>query len=171
VRKETKYFLSGFLAGAFLLLVVFSGLTGMAASRGVAVYLDSGEIAQIIHDRIVAQAKTDFPRVIEEAKAEIPEIVEKEMAGQFASDRMEIAGFVFRMPEELVEQLRANLRRNVESATAQILDGIDTDELADKLGEDAFLLVREAMENEFSGQSMQVMLFKRIPVRVNIFLE
>jgi hypothetical protein len=84
---------------------------------------------------------------------------------------MEIAGFVFRMPEELVEQLRENMRRNVESATSQILDGIDTDELADKLGEDAFLLVREAMENEFSGQSLQVKVFNRIPVQVHVFMD
>jgi hypothetical protein len=175
IKKPTRIdktsFFAGFLSAVIVILFLMSGATGMAATRGVTVSLNSGDMAQIIRDRIIIQAKGDLPHVIEQAKAEIPSIVEKEMEDQFASDRMEIAGFVFTMPDELVEQLKTNMQQNVERATAKIMDGINTDALADQLGEDAYLLVQETMQNELNGQSFNVMVLNRIPVRVHVLME
>lgn len=157
--------------GIFLVLLLLGGLTGAVAANGVAVKLDSEELAAVIRERIKEQARTEMPKVIAEAKAEIPAIVEKEMESQFASDRMEIAGFVFRMPEELVNQLKSNMQQNVERATGEILDGIDTNQLAEKFGEDAYRLVQETVQAELNGQNFEVMVLGRYPLRVTIHID
>ena len=106
--------------------------------------------------------------MIQGAKAEIPAIVEKEMKTRVFSDRIEIAGFVFRMPAELIEQLHSKMRKNVENAAGEIMDGINTDQLAEKFGAEAYLLVQEALQDELAGQTFRVIVFNRIPVRVNV---
>ncbi|MFW0861143.1 MAG: hypothetical protein AAGT88_03440 [Dethiobacter sp.] len=128
-------------------------------------------MASIVRNRIVAQAKAEIPKVIEGAKAEIPAIVEKEMRTRIISDRMEIAGFVFRMPPEFIEQLNSKIRKNVENAAGQIMAGIDTDQLAEKFGAEAYLLLQEALQEELAGQTLSVMVFNRIPVRVKVEIQ
>ncbi len=135
---------------------------------GVTVNVSSEETAKLVRDKIVAQANSDLPRMIAEAKAEIPEIVAKEMEDQLESDRMEIAGFVFRMPDELMADLRQRLQRNVENATEKILDGIDTEVLAEQFGDNAYKMVQETMEAEFAMQSFTVMIFNRIPIDIRM---
>lgn len=152
-------------------MVLVGAFAGVAAVKGATVSLDSKELAIIVRNRIVAQAKAEIPKVIEGAKAEIPAIVEKEMRTRIVSDRMEIAGFVFRMPPELIEQLNSKMRKNVENAAGQILDGIDTDQLAEKFGAEAYMLVQEALQEELAGQTLRVMVFNRIPVRVNVEIQ
>ncbi len=147
-------------------MVLVGAFAGVAAVKGATVSLDSKELASIVRNRIVAQAKAEIPKVIEGAKAEIPAIVEKEMRTRIISDRMEIAGFVFRMPPEFIEQLNSKMRKNVENAAGQIMAGIDTDQLAEKFGAEAYLLLQEALQEELAGQTLSVMVFNRIPVRV-----
>jgi hypothetical protein len=146
------------LAGAFYLL----------SSQGVTVYLDSEEVARLVRDQVILQARQDLPQLIAGAKAQIPAIVEEEMREQLNSDRMEIAGFVFRVPDELMAQLKKNMQDNVENATAEILDGIDTDEVALQFGEDVYHMVRETMQGELHGQSFEIMAFDRLPVLVRV---
>jgi len=154
--------------GSLFVLLLVGTFTGVAAVKGATVSLDSKELAVIVRERIVAQAKVEIPKVIEGAKAEIPAIVEKEMKTRVISDRMEIAGFVFRMPAELIEQLNSKMRKNVENAAGEIMDGIDTDQLAEKFGAEAYQLVQEALQDELAGKTFRVMVFNRIPVRVNV---
>lgn len=154
--------------GSLFVLLLVGIFTGVAAAKGATVSLDSKELAVIVRERIVAQAKAEIPKVIQGAKAEIPAIVEKEMKTSVVSDRMEIAGFVFRMPAELIEQLNSKMRKNVENAAGKIMDGINTDQLAEKFGAEAYLLVQEALQDELAGQTFRVMVFNRIPVRVNV---
>ena len=167
-RIDRKSFVWGFASAALIFLIMLSGVTAFASSRGVTVQLDSEDMATLVRDSIVAQARAEMPNIITNAKAEIPIIVEQEMESQFKSDRMEIAGFVFQMPEELTAQLKKNMRQNVESATGKILDGIETEKLAEKFGENAYAMVLSTMESEISGQSFQVLLFDIIPLKVRI---
>ena len=81
---------------------------------------------------------------------------------------MEIAGFVFRMPEELMIELRQRLQTNVENATGEILDGMNTSLLAEQFGNNAYAMVRDTIQGEFGGQSFSVMIFDRLPLRVKI---
>lgn len=152
-------------------MVLVGAFAGVAAVKGATVSLDSKELASIVRNRIVAQAKAEIPKVIEGAKAEIPAIVEKEMRTRIISDRMEIAGFVFRMPPEFIEQLNSKMRKNVENAAGQIMAGIDTDQLAEKFGAEAYLLLQEALQEELAGQTLSVMVFNRIPVRVKVEIQ
>ena len=165
---DRKSFITGFVTATIIFTVLMAGAIGIASARGVTVRLDSEELAAMVRDQIVAQARAEMPLIIDTAKAEIPYIVEQEMQNQFKSDRMEIAGFVFQMPAELTEQLKKNMRENVERATGKILDGIETDQLAQKFGDDAYKMVLSTLEEEINGQDFQVMLFDLIPLNVNI---
>lgn len=168
-RKDTSSaFRRGFGCGLLLLLLLVGAVGYFLLDRGFTVFINSEEAARLIREQVVAQAKKDLPRIIENAKLEIPRIVEEEMRDQLTSDRMEIAGFVFRVPEELMNQLKANMQENVENATAEILDGIDTAEVAEQLGVDVYTMVRQTLFAELDGQVFEVMAFERLPVRVRV---
>ena len=166
-RLDRKSFLLG-NACAFLAFILLCVLTIAAATaRGLTVELDSEEMALMIQEQVVVQAKRELPKMITGAKSEIPRIVEEEMKDQL-SDRMEIAGFVFTMPDELMQQLKRNMQKNVENATGLILDGIDTQILAQDFGDDVYNLVKQTMQEELHGQTFRVFLFERIPVMVRV---
>ncbi len=169
-RRKSSFpvFWSGFATALVLALALLGAGVYFLLSHGFTVYLDSEEVSRLVRDQVVEQAKKDLPRIIEEAKLEIPRIVEEEMRDQLTSDRMEIAGFVFRVPEELMSQLKANMQENVERATAEILDGIDTDEVAEKFGADVYAMVNHTLFSELHGQIFEVMAFDRLPVRVRV---
>ncbi len=172
--RKTRQGFSGksFLAGIICAFLFFSVLLGatlyLLSDQGVTVNFDSEEVANLVRSQVVIQARLDLPRLIDGAKAEIPRIVEEEMRDQLTSDRMEIAGFVFTVPDELMSQLRKNMQDNVENATAEILDGIDTEEVAVQFGEDVYRMVRETMHGELHGQSFEIMAFDRLPVLVRV---
>ena len=168
-RLESRSFLLG--AGSalvlFVLLLVFAA--AMLTSRGVSIQLDSEDLALLIREQVESQAKAALPRMIAGAKAEIPRIVQEQMQDQL-SDRMEIAGFVFTMPAELLHLLERNLQKNVENATGRILDGIDTETLAAQFAQDAYRMVRQTLQEELHGQKFMVFLFDRIPVPVHVIV-
>jgi len=173
VRKNRRIFngrsfWAGFFCAVLMLCATLAGAFYLLSSQGVTVYLDSEEVARLVRDQVILQARQDLPQLIAGAKAQIPAIVEEEMREQLNSDRMEIAGFVFRVPDELMAQLKKNMQDNVENATAEILDGIDTDEVALQFGEDVYHMVRETMQGELHGQSFEIMAFDRLPVLVRV---
>lgn len=165
-----KSFWCGFFCAVFLFTAVIAAAVAALSVHGVTVSLGSEEVASMVRERVVTQAQANLPKVIAEAKLGIPAIVAEEMKSQFDSDRMEIAGFVFRMPEELMEQLKAKMQVNVENATGEILDGIDTGLVAEQFGDDIYMMVRETMQSELHGQSYRIMVLDRVPLRLRIIV-
>lgn len=159
---------SGFISAVILLLFVFGSVLLLFSVRGVTVYISSEDLAGMVRDRVVTQARQDLPGIIANAKAEIPKIVEEEMRDQLTSDRMEIAGFVFRVPDELMNQLRKNMQDNVERATGEILSGIDTTTVAEQFGESIYQMVRQTLHGELDGSSFHIKVFERFPLRVRV---
>ena len=166
---DRKSFFYGFTGGVFFLLLLFSAALFFVSSEGLTVKLDSEQMALMIQQQVAEQAKKELPQVVDEAKEEIPRIVQEEMQNQI-SDRMEIAGFVFRMPEELMNQLELNMQKNVENATALILDGINTEKIAENFGANVYDLVKKTLQQEIHGQSFRVLVFDRVPVTVNVYI-
>lgn len=166
-----KSFWYGFFCAVVLFTAAVAAGVAALSVHGVAVNLDSEEVAKMVRERVVTQAQANLPKVITEAKLGIPTIVAEEMKSQFDSDRMEIAGFVFRMPEELMEQLKAKMQVNVENATGEILDGIDTQLVAEQFGDDIYKMVRETMQSELHGQSFRIMVLNRVPLRLRIHVK
>jgi hypothetical protein len=167
-RYHFPSLLMGFALAIVLVAAVLVGGVYFLTNHVVRVNLDSEAVALLVRDQIVSQAHLELPKIIEGAKAEIPGIVEKEMEDQLSSDRMEIAGFVFRMPEELMAQLKHNMQANVENATGEILDGIDTALVADQFGEDVYTMVRETMKEELDGRTFTFLIMDRLPLTVQV---
>jgi hypothetical protein len=140
----------------------------LLTTRGITITLDSSKIAHLVRVQVVSEAKENLPRLIDSAKAEIPGIVEAQMRQQIISDRMEIAGFVFRVPDELLGQLRLSMQNNVEKAVTEILNGIDTALVAKEIGEDVYLLVRQTLARELHGDIFPVLAFGRIPLNIHL---
>lgn len=166
-KIDGKSFWLGCGAGILSILLLFAGLFGIFWSQGVTVPLESETLAKLLQEQFVALAKEQLPAVVEAAKAEVPSIVEKNVRNQFPA-RMEIAGFVFRMPEELMRQLEKNLQANVQKTTETILDGIDTSKLADDFGFSVYEMVKKTMKTQLDGQHFHVLLFDRLPLKIKL---
>ena len=175
VRKKKRYGWSldkkSFWLGVtsiLIIIIVIGSLALRALSEyGLTVYLNSEEIAKSIQEQVMLYAEQEIPQMIEDAKAEIPRIIESEVQAQL-SDRMEIAGFVFTMPAELVEQLTKNMQSNVAKTTGKILDGLNTHILTNQLGNNVYEMVKQAITGELQSQTLQVYFFDRIPVKVRL---
>jgi len=167
-RAHLPSFLAGFASALFLFLLLFGGVVLLLTYHGVTVTLNSGEIARMVRERVVIQAREDLPRLIDTAKTKIPSIVEAQMREQLISDRMEIAGFVFRVPEELLGQLRQSIRESAEQAATKILEGVDTSALAENMGDNVYLTVQETLSQELHGKIFEVLAYGRLPLRVRL---
>ncbi len=161
-------YLAGFASALFLFVLILGGAAFLLASHGITITVDSGKIAQMVREQVVSEAKKALPQLIDGARQEIPGIVEAQMREQIVSDRMEIAGFVFRVPEELLGQLRQSMQKNVEMAATEILTGIDTSLVAEELGEDVYLLVRQTLTKELHGSIFRVLAYGRIPLQIRL---
>lgn len=174
-KLRRRFHLPSLLAGVIIATLLGGALlwAGMfwLSSTAPSVYLDSEELAQIIGNRIMTQIHRELPLIIEGAKSEIPAIVEREMATQLTSDRMEIAGFVFTVPEELMAQIKHSMQANVENATAKILDGIDAKLVGERFGEDVYRLVRETLRREVDGKTFTLLLLGKMPVKVKVHVQ
>lgn len=170
-RWKRGTFLQGTLFGMALLLGLLFLLGVYLLRNGVQVYLDSQDVSHSVGAQVTWYAERDLPRMIDGAKAEIPEIVRREMQGQWGSTRMEIAGFVFNLPDELMEQLDGFMRENVENSVYQLLDGIDTGELAREIGETAALLVEEQMQEVLHGQTFYIKVLGPLDLPVTVFIQ
>lgn len=169
-KRGKRLFLQGALCGmAFIvLLLVMTGL--FLVNNGVEVFLDSEDIVNSVGLQVTYYARRDLPKMIDTAKAGIPEIVRKEMEGQLSSTRMEIAGFIFTLPDELIQQLEGFMRQNVESSVYQLLDGIDTSELSAEIGAAAALIVQEQMQETLHGQKFHIKVLGPFDLPVTVYL-
>jgi hypothetical protein len=93
------------------------------------------------------------------------------MEGQLSSTRMEIAGFIFTLPVELVNQLEGFMMQNVENSVYQLLDGIDTSQLSVEIGETAALIVEEQMSESLHGQEFQIKVFGPFDLPVTVYIQ
>ncbi len=170
-RKKARVFLRGMLLGMVLmsLMLVLGGM--FLFNSGVQVYLDSKDISEAVGVQVTYYARRDLPRMIDAAKAEIPDIVKREMEGQMGSTRMEIAGFIFTLPDELIEQLDGFMQENVQNSVYRLLDGIDTSQLSDEIGETAALLVQEQMRETLHGQIFYINVLGPLDLPVTVFIQ
>ncbi len=170
-KAKKQDFIRGMVLGMALLagLLLFSAVFFL--NRGVQITLDSRDISTSVGTQVTLVAERDLPLMIDAAKAEIPEIVRKEMEGQLTSTRMEIAGFIFTLPDELALQLEGFLRENVENSVYRLLDGIDTWELSRDIGETASYLVQEQMQENLHGQTFYIKILGPLELPVTVYIE
>jgi len=167
-KGSSAVFWRGFGSALLLTAVLLGAGIYYLLTQGFSVFVDSEELARLVRARVVEQAKKDLPLIVENAKLQIPYIVEQEMRDQITSDRMEIAGFIFRVPDELMNQLRANMQKNVENATAEILGGINTDEVAEQFGLNVSEMVKQSLFSQLDGQVFEFKVFELLPMRVRV---
>ncbi len=170
-KKKTKVFLSGLSLGAVLTLAVVAFSAWVVLRDGVTVYIKSEDIAAEIGVQVRSYVERDLPRMIDGAKAEVPYIVENGMDGQITSRRMEIAGFIFAIPDEFFNQLDRYLKDNVTETVYQLLDEIDTTMLAGEIGTMTTSLVEEQMKNNLHGSIINVNIKGPVNFPVKIHLK
>lgn len=169
-KRNRVLFLQGTLCGVALTLLLLLLAGFFLLNTGVEVVLDSEDIADAVGSQVTYYARRDLPRMIDTAKLGIPEIVRNEMEGQLTSTRMEIAGFIFTLPGELVQQLEGFMMQNVENSVYQLLDGIDTSQLSTGIGETAALIVQNEMKESLHGQQFHIRVLGPFELPVTVYI-
>ena len=155
-KKRIRLFIWGTLFGITLSVLFLSLGSWWVLRNGVVVHLDSQDIADTVGVQVTNYARRDLPKMIDAAKAEIPSIVKKEMEGQLSERRLEIAGFAFTLPDEFMLQLETYFQENVENSVYKLLDGLDTKQLSDDIGQTASLLVAEQMHQQLHNETFMI---------------
>lgn len=153
---HVKSLMTGFAAGMFFVLLICGMVLGTISQRGVVVYINSEEVARAVQQQVTQFTLDNIPVYMDQAKKDIPQIVEEQVKGQFTSGTMEIAGFSFSLPEEFILNLEGMLKDNIKTGIYSIIDGMDNEELSRDLGENAYVIVKKALEEEYRGKSFTV---------------
>ncbi len=134
-KKKLHIFVAGALLGIIIscLSLVLGGWWWLA-NKGVTFYLDSSDIARVVKEQVIHYASNNLPLMIDHARSKVPGIIQSELQGQMTAGQIEIAGFVFSVPQELVAQLEEHLQSNVKTIVFTLLDGIDTELLSEEIG-------------------------------------
>ncbi len=169
-KNRIQTFIWGTLCGVTLSVLLLSLGGWWVIRNGVTVYLDSNDIAATVGAQVTSYARNDLPKMIDAAKAEIPSIVKNEMDGQLSERKMEIAGFAFSMPDELVLQLESYFQSNVEKSVYRLLDGLDTSQLSKDIGKTASLLVAEQMREQLHGETFSIPIMGPFELPVTVFI-
>lgn len=170
-KKKAKVFLGGLSLGAALALAAVVFMTWVVFHDGVTIFIKYEDIAAEIGLQVQSYVERDLPRMINAAKVEVPYIVENGMEGQLTSRKMEIAGFIFAIPDEFFNQLDQFLKDNVTETVYRLLDEIDTQMLADEIGVMASSLVKEQMKNNLHGSIIYVNIKGPLNFPVKIHLK
>ena len=79
--------------------------------------------------------------------------------------------FSFSLPEEFILSLEGMLKDNLETGIYSILDGMDSKELSQELGDSAYYIVKKALEEEYRGKSFTVEPLDWLSVLVTLEVE
>ncbi|UNC91824.1 hypothetical protein [Candidatus Contubernalis alkaliaceticus] len=168
---HTKSLITGFLVGAFFVLFLFGAVLGFISQKGVIVYIDSEEVARTVQYQVTQHTADNIPIFMDQAKKDVPQIVEEQIKGQFNSGKLEIAGFSFSLPEDFILSLEGMLKENIETGIYSIIDGMDNEELSQVLGDNAYFIVKKALEEEYRGKSFTVKPMEWLSILVTLEVE
>lgn len=170
-KIKIRLFVVGALCGIIIsCLSLTLGGWWWLVNRGVTVYLDSNDIAAVVENQIIHYATRDLPLMIDSARAKVPGIIKSELQGQVTAGKIEIAGFVFSVPPELVIQLEEHLQNNVKLIVLSLLDGIDTELLSQEIGGNAANIVKEEMRVSLHEQKVYIPIMGSLNLPIKIYV-
>ncbi len=166
-----KSLITGFAVGAFLVLLLCGAVLGYISQKGVIVYINSEEVARTVQYQVTQHTVDNIPTFMDQAKKDVPQIVEEQIKGQFNSGKLEIAGLSFSLPKEFILSLEGMLKENIENGIYSIIDGMDNEELSRELGDNAYFIVKKALEEEYRGKSFTVKPLEWLSILVTLEVE
>lgn|GEM_PF-585342 len=166
-----KSLMAGFAAGMFFVLLICGAVLGVISQKGVVVYINSEEVARAVQYQVTQFTIDNIPVYMDQAKKDIPQIVEEQVEGQFTSGKLEIAGFSFSLPEEFILNLEGMLKDNIQAGIYSIIDGMDNEGLSRELGNNAYIIAKKALEEEYRGKSFTVKPLDWLSILVTLEVE
>ncbi len=171
-KIKLHLFVVGTLFGIIIsFLFLMLGGWWWLANRGVTVYLDSNDIASVVEKQVIHYASRDLPLMIDYAKAKVPGIIKSELRGQVITDKIEIAGFVFSVPPELVLQVEKHLQNNVKIIVFSLLEGIDTELLSQEIGVNAAQIVKEEIRDSLHEEKVYIPIAGTLSLPVKFYVQ
>jgi len=167
-KNAGKRFWQGFAAGLAVAAVLLAAGLSVLLARGLVVEIDAKTIAGMVQTRIEEQARLDLAKAIAEVRQNVPQLVESQMKSGVIAASIQIAGVTIPIPDSATGELETHLKQTVESSLIAILQRIDVNALAAKMGGDSGGWVYRSLERDFSGKVFAVQPWRGVTLPVTV---
>lgn len=165
---DRKSFFFGLATGVFLFLLLSAAALYQVGSRGVTVEVSAAEIGDLVRQQVERQVSEELPRLVASAKAEVPGRVAAEIKDKIQGASIRVGDVTIPLPPQATQPLQDRLQGIVQYTLYTVLDSMDTQALARKLGYDAQAQVRDSLTRAFDGRRFVYRPFRGVSVPVTI---
>ncbi|MCL5046943.1 MAG: hypothetical protein M1598_09235 [Actinobacteria bacterium] len=166
-----KWFLLGIVSGILIFLALGTALAVLATRYGIRVELSADEVADLVKAQVSRQSREDIPKIVQRIKDDVPRMVSEEMKGKLSSASIKISDVVITLPPESTRELQQSVEQTVRTAVINILDGMNTDEVAEQMGENAHRMVRDSLNRELGRKKFVYSPFRWLSVPVTVAIK
>ena len=161
----------GAISGILAVLALGVAFTILAARYGIRVELSADEVADLVKAEVSRQSREEIPKFVQKIKDDVPRMVSEEMKGKLSSASIKISDVVITLPPESTRELQESVEQTVRTAVINILYGMDTQGVADQMGENAHRLVQSSLSRELGGKKFVYSPFKWFSVPVTLAIK
>lgn len=166
-KSGRREFILGMLAGALATLCALAVGAAVLLQRGVRVDVELEPLAALVREQVTVEARRGLPELVSELESRVPELVAAEMAGRMQSAAtINVADFTLELPDSVTKLIQDRLQEIVTEVVYECFTEFDSDWAADRLGEQAYELVKTSLASEVSETFVQYRLFGRVPIPV-----
>lgn len=144
-------FWRGVAIGALVSAAFFLGALYRLSAHGVTVTLDTAGLAAQVRREVAGHVRRELPGVLTRLQTEVPPAVARQVADRFDGDRIDLGGITVQVPAPMARALERHLTGALSDAARSLLQQVDADQVAERIGQEAETLVRERIGHTVAG--------------------
>lgn len=161
-------FLGGVATG--LVVAALAGWLSLASVQrhGVTVEVDTAQVAEQVRMEVRTAARRELPGHLQSLQQTLVQRTTQEAAGRLAATKLDLGGFSVAPPPSLVTAVQNNLQEALKSGADRAMRNVNMDGLADQIGNRAFVLVQQRLNETLAGRTFTIrpVSWLAVPVRV-----
>lgn len=140
----------------------------MLLEKGITICIDTSEVAMTVQKEVEKNLRTELPDIVEETKKDIPIIVKKELKGKLGDTKIEVGKIKLTLPKSFSEHLESELQSFTIRTLNNMIDHMDTGQLAQEISRQSYRMVKETLRRELNGKTFIIAPSKwiRMPITV-----
>lgn len=161
-------FWQGFLLGILIMAAFMAGITWQLSRRGLTITLDTSALAAQVEAEVRDHIRRELPAALSRVRAELPEFVAGRVAGKFQGHKVNLGPIEVELPASVVQELESRLAAALTEAAADLMQEVDADQVAARVGAEANALVRSRVARALSGWHPEIKPLPWLTVPVTI---
>lgn len=167
-RSPVGPFLAGVTVGLLSAGVVLATSLVGVRQRPLRVEVATSRIAEHVREEVRVAVRRELPGTIASLRREIPARAAAEAGRRLAQTRVELGGFQVPVPPAAIQVVQSKTEEALRAGFDMAVRKEDLDATADRLSEQAYLLVTQRLNQMLAGQTFVVRPWPWISLPVTV---